>query len=118
MSASAFDAVNKRPPHAASSDALQVYSTSFTGTGTAAALCLPTAGLGIPGTGCFITWVADADCYIHFGATSTLAAATSAAFLLPANTPTDFFHQPNADDFFSVVQKTTAGTLKRYRSNS
>jgi hypothetical protein len=109
-----LEALHKRPPHVGA-DGMEVLNTAFTGTGTAGALCLT----AMPDGGCYISWIADADCYIVFGSVAGMAVATSTnGFYLPAGVAMDFWHQRKMDDFFSVVQKTAAGTLKRYRSNS
>jgi hypothetical protein len=109
------EAIQKRPPRGnGTGERGEVFATAFTGASTTAAV-LP--GTGIPAlVGCFVTFVADADCYIRFG-TSAVAAATTSDWLLPANVERDFWCNPTEDTNFSVIQKTAAGTLKRFRSN-
>ncbi len=109
-------AILKRPPHGASSgDAFEVYTTAFTGSSSASTAVLPSNG-GLPSGGCFVTWIADADCYVRVGK-GTVAAATSGDWFLPAGVQVDWWHNDTEDLNFTVIQKTSAGNLKRYRSN-
>jgi len=110
----------KRPPHGATSgDEFEVYSTTVSAVTTAATLCTSAApgrsSIPIP-IGCFITWIADTDCYIRVG-TAGVAAATSADYYMPAGVAFEWYHLSSTDTHFTVIQKTAGGTLKRYRSN-
>lgn len=70
--------------------------------------------------GCYITWISDTDCYVRVGPPSingvAMNIATSSDHFLPAGASVEWWHRAS-DTHFSVIQKTAAGTIKRYRSN-
>lgn len=108
-----FEAINMIPPHASGDTGTgnQILTTAFGAAATAATLSTPSLG----GTGGYITWIADADCYVIWG-NSTMGAADSGGLYLPAGVFVNYFHRPMVDDYFSVIQKTAGGNLKRWRS--
>jgi hypothetical protein len=72
-------------------------------------------------TGCYITWIADTDCYINWydgraGSGDTSSAASGTSMFLPAGVMVDFWHRPQ-DNSFSVIQKTASGFIDRWLSN-
>jgi len=112
------EAILKAPPGAANGVGNRVFSTAFT-TATAATLVTTltaTDGAVIPEIGGFVTWISDADCYVRVG-DANVGSATTSDWFLPAGVAVDWWHNGKTQTYFSVVQKTTGGTLKRYRSS-
>jgi len=115
-------AIAKRPPHASgstetdgSADPIAIEPTvAVTAVSTAAALVL--SG-GIPIGGCWVTFVADTDCFIHFGPSSSLPAASSTvSWPLAAGVEKDYWCNEK-DQYFRVIRKTADGILRRARTN-
>lgn len=67
-------------------------------------------------TGSFVTWEADVDVYIRVG-DSTVASTTTSDWVIPAFTPVEWRHDEK-DSHFTARSVTTAGTIRRYISNS
>lgn len=109
-----------RPPHANGSlddgslDPLGVVDqTSFTSVSTNATLTIPT---GIPMGGCWMTFVVDSDCYIHFGPNTSITAA-SASVSWPWFAGVEYNRWISEKDaYFRIIRKTADGILKRVRS--
>jgi len=81
---------------------------------TAAALVL---ALGMPMGGTYVSFVADTDCYIHFGPTSGIVAASSTnSWLFTAGQQYEYFIS-EFDQYFRVIRKTADGTLRIQRSS-
>ena len=71
-------------------------------------------------TGVWVTWIADADCYIHFESvliSSGQNASATVSLYLPAGVAFDFFHMPKRDDNVRVIQKLAGGNLYRWQSS-
>lgn len=112
-----LEAILKAPPGI---NGNRVFSTTTSAVATASAVITTATGSDpafIPATGCFITWICDADCYIKVGDSASMAVATSADWFLPAGVEKEYWHFGQTQSYFSVLQKTAAGTLKRYRSS-
>lgn len=87
--------------------------TALTTISLGATLVIPS---GLPMTGGFVTWVADVDLYIRVG-DSTVGAATTSDWVIPAFTLVEWRHDEK-DSHFTARAVTTAGTIRRYLSNS
>jgi hypothetical protein len=116
-----LEAILKSPPAAAGGTAAsRPFATTVAATGSAVVpVTTLTAADGavIPyPLGCFITWISDTDCYIRVG-DSTISIATTSDWFLPAGVAVDWWHNGQTQTHFSVIQKTTGGTIKRYRSS-
>jgi hypothetical protein len=116
-----FEAVMKLPPGAADgTGANRPFSSAVGPTGlavTAVTTLTATDPATIPNPfGCYVTWISDTDCYVRVG-TSTMNVATTSDQFLPAGVSTEWWHRGGIDTHFSVIQKTAAGTIKRYRSS-
>jgi hypothetical protein len=71
----------------------------------------------IPDGGCFFSWLADVDCYIHWGTSSVqISADPATSIFFPAGVVWDFWHVP-LDNYFNKIQKTTGGNLYYWRSS-
>ena len=72
-----------------------------------------------PKLGCWVTFISDTDCYIHFGSsvTGTPVATAASSCFLPAGVYVDWWCMPGRDDSLSVIQKTAGGTLQRWQSS-
>lgn len=113
-----LEAILKAPPGAANGGGNRVFSTAFT-TATSATVITTlttTDGAVIPEIGAFVSWISDADCYVRVGDAS-VGSATTSDWFLPAGVQVDWWHNGKTQTHFSVLQKTTGGTLKRYRSS-
>jgi hypothetical protein len=119
-------AIARRAPHASTAtyedgatDPLAVVdATSVTSVSTGATTTLPS---GIPIGGCWVTFVCDVDCYIHFasGLPSTggnPSASASVSWPLFAGVA-EHFWITDKEATFRVIRKSADGVLKRYRSN-
>jgi hypothetical protein len=111
------EAIMKRPPHAstdATADGVQAAQrhTSF----TAANAFDDVLNFAVPATGCWITWVATADCWLHFyssNAATPIAASPTVSKFLIAGAELDYFHIPRRDDKVAVIRSTADGVLCR-----
>lgn len=72
---------------------------------------------GVPMGGCWVTFVADTDCYIVFGpsAANTPAATAANGWPLFAGQEKDWRINEKRQ-FFTIIRKIADGTLKRYKS--
>jgi len=113
MNLGSLDARLKIPPFAQSDlAARRVILAAIGGTSTGG-----TIGINIPPTGCFISWVADTDCFIHWGNSSNqIAASSSVSMYMPTGVVFDFWHT-TFDNYFQAIQKTAAGKLYYWRSS-
>lgn len=110
-------AIAKRPPHVGGP--FNVYKTPITAAaGTAWTLF---DGSSIPFGGCWVTFTASVDCYIHFyNADDTSVTTPSAAVSWPmmAGVEYDWWCNDKQDNAFRVIRAGTEdGVLSRYRSN-
>lgn len=117
-----LDAARVSPPGPAdggSTQANRPFLQAFSTPGTTVTLCTAASpdAAAIPFGGCYITWISDADCFVRVG-TSTMNVATTSDHFLPAGVERTWWHDPNTQTHFSVLQRVGAGTLKRYRSNT
>lgn len=119
MALGTLEAILKAPPGAADgAGGNRVFSTAFT-TATAATVITTLTATDpavIPEIGAFVTWISDADCYVRVG-DANVDSATTSDWFLPAGVAVDWWHNGKTQTHFSVLQKTTGGTLKRYRSS-
>ena len=109
-------AIQKRPPHG--SDATTPYKVHTDAIDTGASITVPVVGSeSLPYGGGFVTFRPTVDCYARWG-DSTVADATSSDWEISANEVVEFWHAERIDTHVSVLAKTTAGSIKRYRSNT
>lgn len=114
MTSFAQEAIVKRPPRGnASGERGAVYVDALTATSTAATLVIPA---GLPMTGGYVTWECDVDVYIRVG-DANVGAATTSDWVIPALTVVEWRHDER-DTHFRARVVTTAGTIRRYLSNS
>jgi hypothetical protein len=115
-----LEALLKAPPGAAgSATGNRPFSTSITGVASSATLVTSNTAndpAAIPELGCFVTWVSDTDCYLRVGDANVGSATTSDMFV-PSGVTFDWWHNGKTQLYFSVLQKTAGGTIKRYRSS-
>jgi hypothetical protein len=110
-------AIAKRPPHAADSGhRMAVYKTNTVAASTAATLVLPDSD-GVPFGGCWVSFVASADCYIIFGRSDLPAATAANGYPMLANQEFNWWINDTDDAYFRVIRSTADGVLTRYRSN-
>lgn len=69
--------------------------------------------------GCYITWIAETDCYLHFYGTDEAPGTPSSvnSLFLPAGVYVDWWHRAKLESKVTVVQKTAAGNLYRWPSS-
>lgn len=117
-----IEALLKRPPHFAA-DVLPGISpirrTAIGGASSAADFILNGGDAAVPPTGCYVTWIADTDCYLHMQSSTIagFAATAASSMFLPAGVFVDWWHKPLFDDRVVVIQKTAGGFLYRWMSS-
>jgi hypothetical protein len=109
----------KLPPRRASGTATQQRTVidTVSGVSLTANVFPGFSGVTIPVLGCYVSWLADTDVYIHWDPIGDTAAASSTiSVFLPAGVVWDLWHTPNCNDSFSVIQKTAGGHIARWKS--
>lgn len=116
-------AIAKRPPQALNSlRPMMVFKTAI-GAVSAGDETLPTAsgGTGIPFGGCWVSFTASVDCWIHFyrrDATVFVEASSANSYPLMAGVEYNWWCNDTEDFYFRIVRAGAAdGLLTRYRSN-
>lgn len=104
------------PPHGAGTGHPQAPgSFAFTTVASAEQQALP--GVGIPISGCFITWFSTSDVRIRFGRQGLVGSAASGDIILPAGQFVNWRHNQIEDAYYSVQGVTASGTLLHWKSN-
>jgi hypothetical protein len=110
-----YAAINKQPPRGAGTGhANAPLNTAIAASSTTAqVLATLLTDLDL----CWVTFSADVDCYVRFGnSAASIGAATTSDLRLVANQSYEWRFDKDCN-FVSVLQKTTGGTLTRYRSS-
>lgn len=117
-----IEALLKRPPHNTSDNnpgVSWIRRTVIGPTSSSADFILNGGDSAVPPTGCYVTWIADTDCYLHMQSSSIagFAASASTSQFLPAGVFVDWWHKPLIDDRVVVIQKSASGILYRWMSS-
>lgn len=108
-------AITARPPFgAATAHPRRVVATSISPASSAAALAV--VGTFADNMGDWVTFTSDVNCFIAFGASAAMPAATTGDWPLQAGTPQSWWITPN-DCYFRVVTAAGTGVLKRALSS-
>lgn len=114
----AFEATQKRFPRATSDTLIVGPNVRRSAIGVASAADAIINGT-LPELGCWVTMIADVDCYVHVQSSTVadIAASATVSFLLPANTPIEGWAAPKYDDRVVFIRRTIDGNLYRFMSN-